>query len=190
MIPTTCEPMPEAQTFRHPPMRIVIRLVARVTGTTASQLTGKRQIRQISLPRMIAMWVGVRHLSLTTPQVGRSLNRDHTTVLTGIRKVEKLRWADRTLARRISEICERVDIELAKPPGAHNGQAVNIGIEMLVRSKSIDTSTEEGRASTAKKLSDFAVMQPFKPRWWLVNNERFVAAMRAAHPEREIGASQ
>lgn len=55
------------------------------------RLLGERRAREIARPRQIAMWLAVRATGSSLPQIGRALNRDHTTVLHGIGVIEDLR---------------------------------------------------------------------------------------------------
>lgn len=50
--------------------------------------------RQVVLARQVAMALCRSHLSLSLPEIGRLFARDHTTVLSSLRKVEDLRETD------------------------------------------------------------------------------------------------
>ena len=50
-------------------------------------LKGKSRHKQIVVPRQIAMYLLREDAHLSTPEVGRLLNRDHTTVLHAIKQV-------------------------------------------------------------------------------------------------------
>ncbi|MBI1682359.1 helix-turn-helix domain-containing protein [Caulobacter hibisci] len=70
-------------------MPIVLEAVSGAYGVSVEELRGPKRQRRISLARQHAMWLmnGLPHLSL--PMIGRFLNRDHTTVLFGIRAHER-----------------------------------------------------------------------------------------------------
>ena len=65
----------------------ILLAVARYFGVTADDLKGKARNKEIVVPRHIAMYLLREDAHLSTPEVGRLLNRDHTTVLHGMRQV-------------------------------------------------------------------------------------------------------
>jgi chromosomal replication initiator protein len=50
-------------------------------------LKGRARHKQIVVPRQIAMYLLCEDAHLSTPDVGRLLNRDHTTVMHGMKQV-------------------------------------------------------------------------------------------------------
>ena len=52
-----------------------------------SDILGKKRNKEIVVPRQIAMYLLYQDAHLSTPEVGRLLNRDHTTVLHGLKQV-------------------------------------------------------------------------------------------------------
>jgi chromosomal replication initiator protein len=65
----------------------ILLAVARFYGIKIDDLKGKSRHKQIVAPRHIAMYLLREDGHLSTPEVGRLLNRDHTTVLHGIKQV-------------------------------------------------------------------------------------------------------
>lgn len=65
----------------------IVTAVARYFGVRADDLKGKARNKQIVVPRHIAMYLLREDGHLSTPEVGRLLNRDHTTVLHGMKQV-------------------------------------------------------------------------------------------------------
>jgi chromosomal replication initiator protein len=65
----------------------ILTAVARYFGVKADDLKGKARNKQIVVPRHIAMYLLREDAHLSTPEVGRLLNRDHTTVLHGMKQV-------------------------------------------------------------------------------------------------------
>jgi chromosomal replication initiator protein len=61
--------------------------VARYYGVKADDLKAKSRQKQIVAPRQIGMYLLREDAHLSTPEIGRLLNRDHTTVLHGIKQV-------------------------------------------------------------------------------------------------------
>ncbi len=65
----------------------ILTAVARYFGVKADDLKGKARHKQIVGPRQVAMYLLREDGQLSTPEVGRLLNRDHTTVLHGLKQV-------------------------------------------------------------------------------------------------------
>jgi chromosomal replication initiator protein len=65
----------------------ILTAVARYFGVRLDDLKGKTRHKQIVVPRQIAMYLLVEDARLSTPEAGRLLNRDHTTVLHGCKQV-------------------------------------------------------------------------------------------------------
>ena len=62
-----------------------------------------RRSRQIARPRQIAMYLAKNLTSLSYPEIGRRFgNRDHTTIMHAVRKVEELMVSDTELADDVS----------------------------------------------------------------------------------------
>jgi chromosomal replication initiator protein len=65
----------------------ILTAVARYFGIKADDLKGKARHKQIVGPRQVAMYLLREDGHLSTPEVGRLLNRDHTTVLYGMKQI-------------------------------------------------------------------------------------------------------
>jgi chromosomal replication initiator protein len=65
----------------------ILLAVSRYFGVKADDLKGKARHKHIVVPRQIAMYLLREDAHLSTPEVGRLLNRDHTTVLHGLKQV-------------------------------------------------------------------------------------------------------
>jgi chromosomal replication initiator protein len=65
----------------------ILQAVGRFYGIKIDDLKGKSRHKQVVAPRHIAMYLLREDGHLSTPEVGRLLNRDHTTVLHGIKQV-------------------------------------------------------------------------------------------------------
>ena len=62
-----------------------------------------RRSRQIARPRQIAMYLAKNLTSLSYPEIGRRFgNRDHTTIMHAVRKVEELMVSDTELSDDVS----------------------------------------------------------------------------------------
>jgi chromosomal replication initiator protein len=96
----------------------ILLAVARYYGVKADDLKARSRRKQIVEPRQIAMYLLREDGHLSTPDVGRVLNRDHTTVLHGLKQVANDIARDgpsRASVRGIREIVAGGAVELPTP---------------------------------------------------------------------------
>jgi chromosomal replication initiator protein len=68
-------------------------------------MKGKSRQRQLTLARQVAMYVARKHLGASLPEIGRAFGgRDHTTVLSSVRKVSGLLASDAGMQAVIGRI--------------------------------------------------------------------------------------
>ncbi len=65
----------------------ILLAVARFYGINSDELKGRSRHKQIVVPRQIAMFLLREDAHLSTPDIGRLLNRDHTTVLHAVKQI-------------------------------------------------------------------------------------------------------
>ena len=76
-------------------MVVIQRAVAAAYGIEFVELLAPRRTRQFVRPRQVAMYISSKLLPVSLPQIGRRFgDRDHTTVLHAIRKIELMRQTD------------------------------------------------------------------------------------------------
>ncbi|MGD9867161.1 MAG: chromosomal replication initiator protein DnaA [Hyphomicrobiales bacterium] len=76
----------------------IVRTITKHYGVNRSDLLSSRRNRSIVRPRQIGMYLAKMLTSRSLPEIGRRFgNRDHTTVLHAIRKIEQLMQTDRRL---------------------------------------------------------------------------------------------
>lgn len=63
-----------------PPMERIIRATCTVTGITRNELLSGRRPAEFVHARHIAMYLAREYTTLSLPQIGRAMNKDHTTV--------------------------------------------------------------------------------------------------------------
>lgn len=73
-----------------PEIRTIINAVCEISGVSERQILGDQRASRFALPRMVAMYLACHHTGLTTPQIGRAMGRDHTTVLHGRDRIASL----------------------------------------------------------------------------------------------------
>lgn len=69
----------------------------------------QRRTADIVFPRQVAMWLVKRLTKHSLPEIGRRFQgRDHTTILHGVRKIERLRLQDCNLNDRLNSLMARL----------------------------------------------------------------------------------
>ena len=83
----------------------IINVVADYYNVTPAQLTSKVRTGQIALARHISMYLIRKHLDVPLKRIGEIFGgKDHTTVMSGINKVEKELKTDSQLQQAIEEL--------------------------------------------------------------------------------------
>ncbi|WP_245155719.1 chromosomal replication initiator protein DnaA [Paracoccus ravus] len=78
------------------------RKVAEHYNIRLADMIGPKRVRTVARPRQIAMYLSKQMTSRSLPEIGRRFGgRDHTTIMHGVRKIEELRSADRSLSEDI-----------------------------------------------------------------------------------------
>ena len=67
----------------------ILKIVANAFGIKIEDILGKGQNREWTLPRQIAMYLCREKLKLPYPKIGRLFFRDHSTVITSVKRVKK-----------------------------------------------------------------------------------------------------
>ncbi|MEM6620522.1 MAG: chromosomal replication initiator protein DnaA [Pseudomonadota bacterium] len=80
----------------------IIRKVADHYTVRVTDLLGPRRARSIARPRQVGMFLAKSLTSKSLPEIGRRFgNRDHTTVIHAVRKIEELRAVDNQIAEDV-----------------------------------------------------------------------------------------
>ncbi|MBO5441539.1 MAG: chromosomal replication initiator protein DnaA [Alphaproteobacteria bacterium] len=80
--------------------------VAEHFNISVKELQSSRRARTVARPRQVAMYLAKQLTSRSLPEIGRKFERDHTTVMHAVRKIEELIIEDQALAENI-EILRR-----------------------------------------------------------------------------------
>jgi len=68
-----------------------------------------RRSRSLARPRQIAMYLAKKHTTKSLPEIGRKFsNRDHTTVIHAVRKIDQLIQKDEAMKKNIIEITRQL----------------------------------------------------------------------------------
>lgn len=89
--------------------------VAREFQLARHDIDSDRQSRDVTVPRHIAYKLARLHTTYSFPRIGRDFGgRDHTTIMTGIRSIDKRLAKEPELQDRFDAINARLD-QLAAP---------------------------------------------------------------------------
>ena len=78
--------------------------VAEYFNISVKELQSSRRARTVARPRQIAMYLAKQLTSRSLPEIGRKFDRDHTTVMHAVRKVEELVVEDSSLAENVDTL--------------------------------------------------------------------------------------
>ena len=84
---------------------LIMRTVARRYQTTVELMRGRRNAEAVLKPRHMAIWLTYRLLpSRSSAEIGRAFNRDHTTILSAIKRVEERCLVDEVYAGELRHL--------------------------------------------------------------------------------------
>lgn len=87
------------QLASHPTIAKTTAIVADLAGVTEAELLGRQRSRHLSRPRQIAMLIASEETTASLPTIANCLgNRDHTTVMHGIKRARELVAIDPAMA--------------------------------------------------------------------------------------------
>lgn len=86
----------------------IIHLIGGYYQVTHQDLLGKRRNKEFVYPRQIAMYLLRYELNFSFPQIGREFQKDHTTVMHGVSKIEKELRKNSRLQQDISHLKDRL----------------------------------------------------------------------------------
>lgn len=78
--------------------------VAEYFNISVKEMQSSRRARNVARPRQIAMYLAKQLTSRSLPEIGRKFDRDHTTVMHAVRKVEELILEDASLAENVESL--------------------------------------------------------------------------------------
>lgn len=87
----------------------IIERTAAFYDIKVTDLTGVKRDKDIVVPRQIAMYIMRRELGMSFPQIAHSLGgRDHTTVMHGVRKINKLAGSSEPMSHEIQTLKQKI----------------------------------------------------------------------------------
>lgn len=78
--------------------------VAEYFNISVKEMQSSRRARNVARPRQIAMYLAKQLTSRSLPEIGRKFDRDHTTVMHAVRKVEELVLEDASMAESVEAL--------------------------------------------------------------------------------------
>lgn len=95
----------QAEECAHHTISSIKLVVCDYYGVKPSDLVSQRRTADLTRPRLVTYYLSRELSRFSLPVIGKHLGgRDHTTVLSGCRKIERLIKADRKLEGQIAEI--------------------------------------------------------------------------------------
>ena len=84
-------------------------IVAAHFNLNIQEMLSPRRSRSLARPRQIAMYLAKQHTTNSLPDIGRKFsNRDHTTVIHAVKKIEELVKKDNEIKQNIIEIKKKL----------------------------------------------------------------------------------
>ena len=84
-------------------------LVASYFNLNIQEMLSPRRSRSLARPRQIAMYLAKKYTSKSLPDIGRKFsNRDHTTVIHAVRKIDQLMQLDESIKKNVIEIKKKL----------------------------------------------------------------------------------
>ncbi len=89
--------------------KVIIDEVEKYFRLPGGTLATKRRSNDIAYPRHIAMYIAREVLDESYPKIGEEFNRDHTTVMTAVKKIRENLSGDRELSAIIRDLVENIN---------------------------------------------------------------------------------
>lgn len=106
---STLRPKIKTKADGTPTVRSVVLVVSMYFGRPVDEVLGPRRYKGLADVRHVAMYVAQKLCSASFPAIGRVFDRDHTSILHGVSKIQKrLDDGDVELKRAIDEITDIV----------------------------------------------------------------------------------
>ncbi len=85
------------------------KIVANHFNLNIQEMLSSRRSRSLARPRQIAMYLSKQHTTNSLPDIGRKFsNRDHTTVIHAVKKIDELIKKDNEIRESVYEIKKRL----------------------------------------------------------------------------------
>jgi len=89
----------------------VMESVSRYYSVSIDDLIGKSRVREVLIPRQVAMFIGKKFLNISFVRLGESFgNRDHTTVMNAVEKIDRVMNSDSNVLREIHALTSELGL--------------------------------------------------------------------------------
>ena len=106
----------------------VLNATYEATGMNRALLLGKSRRRKVVNARHAAMWVLTEHLGYSSTQVGNALERDHTSVLHAINRIDRMIGENKPITLTVAAIQRLTDDKAVRAYNARAKFALKAGI--------------------------------------------------------------
>jgi len=90
-------------------VELIQNLVASHFNLNIQELLSPRRSRSLARPRQIAMYLAKQHTTNSLPDIGRKFsNRDHTTVIHAVKKIDELIKKDNDIRQSVAELKKKL----------------------------------------------------------------------------------
>ena len=90
-------------------VEFIINTVSSYFNLTIQEMLSARRSRSLARPRQIAMYLAKQYTTNSLPDIGRKFsNRDHTTVIHAVKKIDELIKKDNDIRQNISELKKKL----------------------------------------------------------------------------------
>ena len=84
-------------------------LVAKHYGITRHDILSQRRQNKITMPRQVAYWLSKTTTLMSYSQIGRRFGpRDHTTIMHGVQKIERMMQSDENLRAEVEGLKNQI----------------------------------------------------------------------------------
>lgn len=88
----------------------VLKVVSAFFNIRVSDIKGNRRHRSVTRPRQIAMYICRENLEFTYPDIGKQLNKDHSTVINAVKVIGNLASKDASIRDTVEAIKRQLDL--------------------------------------------------------------------------------
>lgn len=93
----------------HIQIKTIIGVVAEHYGISASDIISSRRTANVVRPRQVAMYLAKTLTLRSLPEIGRLFDRDHTTVIASIRRIQSIMDADEDFRAVVNCLRQKLD---------------------------------------------------------------------------------
>lgn len=99
----------DSTNFTPPTIDTILTAVSETYQITINDIKRKCRRAECVEPRQVAMWFARIFVQSSYPDLGRHFERDHTTVMSGVAKIETLRHSRMLLCARLASVVDKIE---------------------------------------------------------------------------------